>query len=302
MHRLMFSFMITPGETELDGLMLAGSIRAFAGEFRDAPIRVLIPEVDKRLSEATRTQLESMDARLIRFPIDQATFEFPYAGKVFASAIAESQAAGEAEVLAWMDVDSIVTGDPAELLLNAGQDFGYRPVDHTLIGSPDEEPVDSFWTLIYEHCGVSEDRPFPMTATVDEKRIRPYFNGGIAVVRPQRGLLRAWRDAFDRLYREASYEDFYQRDALYRTFMHQAVLAGTVLATMESAAMRELSYRVAYPLHMHADYPVVHRPAHINDLVSCRHDVFFRHPNWEETLPARGKLREWIIEQRELKV
>ena len=134
--------------------------------------------------------------------------EFPFAVKVFAAAAAESLARGQADYLAWMDSDSIVVSEPKALLLSDGKDLGYRPVDHTLIGSPYDAPIDRFWESIYRHCGVPESRgfPFPMVTSVDERRIRPYFNAGLLVVRPERGLLQSWRERFHRLYGEACFE------------------------------------------------------------------------------------------------
>jgi len=293
---LTFAFMLTPGETEREALMLAESIRAFAGDFRESPIRVLAPAVGPEVNQATREGLAALDARLIPFAVDRATLEFPFAGKIFAAAATEVE--GETDTLAWMDVDSMVTGDAAELVLGADEQFGYRPVDHTLIGSRWDEPVDAFWRLIYAHCAVDVERLWPMIATVDEQRIRPYFNGGIVVVRPEFGLLQAWRDAFDELHRREAFEEFYARSSVYRSFIHQAALAGTVLGSLEPAAMRELSPRVAYPLHMQDDYPPERRVERLDELVSTRYDVFFRDPDWERKLPASHGLRSWIVERR----
>ena len=71
-----------------------------------------------------------------------------------------------------------------ELLLSPDEALGYRPVDHTMIGSPFDEPLDPFWSLIYEHCSVPAERVFPMTASGDHRVLRPYFNAGMQVVDP----------------------------------------------------------------------------------------------------------------------
>jgi hypothetical protein len=298
MDRLTFAFMVTPGETDREALMLAESIRAFAGDFRDGGIQVMIPEIETQLAAATRAQFESLSVRIARFPINRDLLEFPFAAKVLAAAAAESLTAGQTGTLAWMDVDSLVTGDPAELVLGTEEQFAYRPVDHTLIGSLWDQEIDGFWQLIYAHCKVDPERLWPMIATVDERRIRPYFNGGIVVVRPEKGLLGAWRDAFDELHRREVFREFYARDRTYRSFIHQAALAGTVLGALEPAAMRELSPRVAYPLHMQADYPPERRVERLDDLVTTRYDVFFGDPDWERKLPAGDALRDWIGERR----
>jgi hypothetical protein len=297
MKRLIFAFMAASGSSELEALILAGSIRAFAGEFSDNPIWALLPETKEKLSEVIRGKLISLNARLIPFRIDQAASEFPFARKVFASAAAESLAHGQTDFLVWMDSDSIVVGDPKKLLLRDGKNLGCRPVDHTLIGSPYDKPIDSFWELVYRNCSVLEGRVFPMTATVDENRIRPYFNAGLLVVRPERGLLQLWRDYFHSLYHETCFEEFYQQNALYRIFFHQAVLAGTVLSSMDRQEIQELSHLINYPLHMHAEYPADRRPEYMNELITCRYDVFFEDPNWREIFPVKEPLKSWLTEQ-----
>jgi len=196
-----------------------------------------------------------------------------------------------------MDADSIVLQEPQELLLKTGKALGYRPVDHTLIGSPYREPRDAFWTAIYAACGVAEDRAFPITTTVDQEIIRPYFNAGLLAVRPTRGVLRRWRDGFDRLYREPIFEPFYQQNVLYRIFMHQAVLAGTVLAAMDSQELQALSNRVSYPLHLHSRYPSARRAKVMNELITCRYDTWFQEANWKESIAVQEPLASWLAEQ-----
>jgi hypothetical protein len=295
--RLIFAFMAASGGSETEALILARSIRAFAGEFSDNPIWVLIPETEDNISEVIREKLVSLNAHLVPFKVDRAASRFPFAGKAFASATAESLADGQTDFLVWMDSDSIVIDEPKELLLRDGKDLGYRPVDHTLIGSSYDGPMDSFWELIYRKCNVPEGRLFPMTASVDENRIRPYFNAGLLVVRPERGLLQLWRDNFDRLYRETCFEEFYQQDALYRIFIHQAVLAGTILSSMDRQEIQELSHLINYPLHMHTDYPADRRPEYMNELITCRYDVFFQDPNWRQILPIKEPLKGWLTKQ-----
>ena len=115
MERLGFAFMAVPGSSaEAQALTLAASIRAFGAKFSDSPIWVLIPEAEDSVSEATRKKLASLDARLAPFGIDPATLKFPFAGKVFASAAAESLARGQADFLVWMDRGSIVISEPGQ--------------------------------------------------------------------------------------------------------------------------------------------------------------------------------------------
>lgn len=297
MERLIFAFVAAPGPWEAQALSLTDSIRTFGGRLSSNPIWVLVPHTEDALSAATREKLRSLSARLIPFQIENETLRFPFAVKAWAAAVAEVLARGQTEMLVWMDRHALVLDEPQELLLSPGKSLGYRPVDHTLIGSSYDEPLDPFWTLVYEKCGVMEDRVFPMVGSVDENRIRPYFNAGMLAVRPEKGLLQQWRETFERWYREPAFEAFYQQDDLYAIFVHQAVLSGTLLVSLEREAMHEFSYRLNYPLHMHDDYPRHLRPTSLNELISCRYESFFRRPDWRQAILVQEPLLGWLDAQ-----
>lgn len=299
MEKLTFAFLAPNEELAWQAHMLAASIRQFGGELAQAPVWALEPRDAPRLSPESRARLKDLGVRLMPFPLVGGAQRFPFAAKVFAAASAEAWAEWETALLVWMDPDAIVLRPPEVLLLPQSAALGYRPVDHTLIGSPFGQPVDPFWTLIYRQCRVPRlaQMSMPMRTSVDERVIRPYFNAGLLVVRPRRGLLRAWAHDFSRLFQRRGLHRFYQRDVLYRIFVHQAVLAGTLLAALRQTEMHELPYQVNYPLHMHADYPLARRPEGLDELVTCRYDMFFAQPGWEARLPAEEPLRGWIMGQ-----
>jgi len=85
---------------------------------------------------------------------------------------------------------------------------------------------------------------------------------------------------------------------LYRLFIHQAVLAGTVLAETGHQEPFELPYLVNYPLHMHASYPESHRPEKLNEVISFRYDTLANEPHWEETIQIDEPLQSWLYEQQ----
>ncbi len=133
-----------------------------------------------------------------------------------------------------------------------------------------------------------------MKASVEDFEIRPYFNAGLVAADPGRGILRAWRDNFHRLYGDRRFESFYRREVLYRIFMHQAVLAGTIMASIEPDEMEELSFLVSYPLHMHLEYPVERRPEFLNDLITIRYEKFFQETSWPDIIAVKEPLKSWL--------
>lgn len=292
MSELTFAFLIAPGPLAQQGLLLARSIRAFGGAWANAPIVTAVPTTARPLDPAVRTALDKLHVTQHAFTVAEEVRQFPFATKVFAAA--EVEAAADTAVLTWMDTDSLLLNPPKPLLPAQGKQLGYRPVDHTLIGSRWDQSISPFWQQIYADCNVDSGKLWPIMTSVDEVQIRPYFNAGMLVVRPEIGLLQAWRDDFNRLFRQPAYTPFYQQDTRYTIFMHQAVLAGTLLRRLRQPQTTQLSHRINYPLHMHTIYPQPRRVDRLNDLISCRYDTLADDPEWYGRFPMSDSLQHWL--------
>jgi hypothetical protein len=292
-----FACLATAGQTEGQALLLIKSIRAFAGIYASSPIQILFPTKGVGLSPETTAELRYLGVQLLPFEIEPEALAFPFGTKVFAAAAAEKYAVGQSDLLVWLDTDSIVIQEVTDLVIGDNKALGYRPVDHRLIASRYAEPVDNFWQLIYLKCAVPDDQLFPMTTSVDMVTIRPYFNAGMLVIRPERGVLRRWADTFSNLYRLPIFPPFFRQNKLYQIFFHQAVLAGVILASVEQEALQSLSHLVNYPLHLHAAYPAERRPATMNELVTCRYDTAFQNSEWRKTITVNEPLESWLANQ-----
>jgi hypothetical protein len=298
MENLIFaSFVLPRKSSETNALLLAESIRAFAGSLSHTPIWYLIPEYREPPSRAVRAKLRAMNVTLTPFKPEYAVPSFPFIDKVVTASVAESMAAGHTRLLVWMDSNTLFLHEPTAFLLPDDKNLGFRPVHHTLIGSRFDEPLDPFWTLIYRTCHVPPDRVFPMMTHMDNTRIRPYFNTGLLVTRPETGLLQAWRDTFFAVYRDPTFQDIYQQDERYRIFMHQAVLSGVILSTMAPTELHELPPTYNYPLHLHAQDSTDHRPSSLEDLVTFRHEGFYEDSEWTKKMPANEILKQWIAKR-----
>lgn len=292
-----FAFAFAAGEAEREAVLLVESLRAFGGRLAGSGVRAMLPAA-AAVADETLAALDSLDADVCRFEVDADALNFPFAAKVYAAAEAERLAAQDDSLLVWTDRGALVLQEPVALLLPAVKAMGYRPVDHTLIGSPIDAPLDPFWSLIYQRCDVPAAHIFPMTASVDRQALRPYFNAGMLVVDPRRGLLWRWRDDFDRLYRLPEFGPFYEQDVRYAIFMHQAVLAGTVLSTLRPDELLELPHLVNYPLHMHRDYPAALQPARLNDLISVRYENLLRDGTWQDVIRVDEPLKGWLTDRQ----
>ena len=280
-------------------LLLFESLRRFGGRYANAPLIVLTPLHSGELTQESRQKLLGLDAALQVFDVPQEMQQFPLAAVAYGAAFAEAQSAAKGGVLVWMLPNTLVLNPPEPFELPDGVDFAYRPVHHTLVGSLYGQPPDAFWAAIYKHCGVGEERLFPMQTCLRDHVIRPYFNAGLLVVRPGLRLLRVWAEQFNKLARHADFEPFYQKDQRYAIFMHQAVLSAVLPAVLERRQMLELPENMNYPLHLHAEYPAAHRPERLDDLVTCRYESFDDLRKARIEMPASEAYKGWLEEKVE---
>lgn len=288
-----FAFLVDSDETEEQAAALSRSIRDFGGALRTSQIIAVRPKQSRpsRRWNALKDDLQIIESV---FTMDTELSALPFAAKAVAAGHAESQVAGSGDLLAWMDSGALVIREPAELLLDGDHVLGCSPVDHMLIGSPFSEPVDRFWEYVYRVCGVNRGSVFPVTSVVDRREIRAYFNAGLLVVKPQRGVLRAWGENVRRIYTGADVKGLLNGNTLHRVFLHQAVLSATILARVDRNEILLFRPRVNYPLHMHSDHPANRATRTLDDLVTCRYEGFFAHEDWANVVPVSNALEAWI--------
>lgn len=300
MKDLIFAFMLGSGTAENEALRLARSIRTFGGEFCFNPIWLLSLRSEEELSLATQQELFSLGVRLITFDMDKAGSGFPFAAYVTAAGIAEGLAQGEASYLALMAPDTLILQPPSIFLLPSEKILGACPVHLKLIGSGFDDPIDEFWGLIYRSCKVNLERIYPLQTIVDEQLVRAYFNAGLLVVRPERGILRAWQSNFEALYHLPEFDQFYQQHELYKIFMHQTVLAATVLSLLKPEEFELFPFEVNYPLHLHSRVTAKRRPPSMSQLITCRFEdftEFFGNPDVDSKIHIDKPLKEWLQAQ-----
>ena len=140
MTNLIFAFMQAYGGDERESLLLAHSLRTFGGELSNCPLWLMVPQNLDQFSESTRQALRELDVQVHRFEVPEEALSFPFGGKVYAAAAAEFLASNEADILVWMDSDTIFAGEPAEFVLGENVSLGYRPVMLKNISSLYDEP------------------------------------------------------------------------------------------------------------------------------------------------------------------
>jgi hypothetical protein len=297
LDKLVFTTIITPRSAP-DSILFIESLREFGGELAEAPFIALTPNQAGEFSKEIEKRFKRLRIERLPFEMNEEAFKFPFAALVYAAAKAEALLQREAETLVWLLSDTLVINPPTAFYLPKGIKLAYRPVHHTLIGSVYDQPLDEFWSLVYKHCQVPEERVFPMETCVGDNTVRPYFNAGMLVVRPKVGLFTTWWDRFEALYRHPDFTPFYEKDERYAIFIHQAVLAGVALVLLEKGEMVELPPTINYPLNLHhSEMPPKLQPATLNDLVTCRTEGIENLKNNLKGLEVREPLKGWLDKQ-----
>lgn len=284
------------GEVELPRLRaMVESLRTYGGRCAAATVRVYVPgELEASATRATQDlpgdlQLTSLDAP------EEAAWCF-LAGKVFAAAAAEEVAEGNADILALLDADTVFFEEPAEFLLPAEASLGYRPTFHRNINPLLDEPVDDYWLRAYELIGVREASLFEMVTPAHGEAMRPYFQAGCVVVRPERGLFRAWTEAFAKLYRDPEIEVLCEEVPLRRIFTFQVALTGAILTRLERSEMVPFSDAINYPVFFEKMFGAEREFRDLTGAATIRFEHFFDDPpeGWERELLGPADRIAWL--------
>lgn len=275
-------------------LVMVESVREFGGSLRHVPVWVYLPDDQPELGKAPtpRPVPEGVTFKRSNTPAEAKPFWF--AGKVFAAALAEAEAVGHYQLLAWLDPDVIFVKEPRDFLLPDSVSLGYRPVMHKLIGSRYSEPPDEFWSRVYDQLEVPVAAIFPVVTPVDQETIRAYFNAGLLVLRPEMGVLRKWPVCFATLYSDSVFIGWCKQNRLMAIFLHQAALAGDLLSTLTKQDMVELSDAYNYSVYLEDKYPPAKRPRSVDDVIMFRHESIFNDSTGLAKIKNAAKMYPWV--------
>lgn len=286
-------FCYQPGVTTREAALLAKNLVRFSGHFNEC-----LHWIFELPAKQPGAEILTANPNFIRFvpTIPEEAAEFPFANKVFIAAEAELLAADAlAPQLVWMDTDTLVMKEPQALILKRGVKIAVPPVHIQNVSSRMDQAADGFWQLIFSHCHVSKSHIFAMNTVVDKVQIRPHFNAGLISVNPQAGILRRWRDNFAGLYQDPRMQEFFEQDKRYKTYLHQAVLAATILNLCKRDEIKLLPNEYNFPLHLIDRMDEQSRPAFLNELVTARYDDLDE-PGWQTALPVKEPFRSWLTD------
>lgn len=130
-------------------------------------------------------------------------------------------------------------------------------------------------------------------------KIRPYFQAGCLVVRPERRLLRKWREMFNLISKDSAIREICEKDDRKRTFTFQAGLTGAFLNSLGRDEMLEFSDRINYPIFFREMFGAKRDFHDITNAVTVRYEHFFIDPpaGWDKQLQGPAAKIAWIKEQ-----
>jgi hypothetical protein len=277
-------------------LVLVESIRTFGGRFADAPVRIYAPSSLMKTQEKLVKSFSSLEAEVRSSDAPADARAIPFAGKVFAAMRAEKEAKGAASILVWMDEDTVVLAEPGELALAKSASLGYRPVMHRNIGSLYSEKPDAFWSHVYEKLAVPASAVFPMKTVTGDATVRAYFNAGLLAVRPERGIMKRWVEAFATLYLDPTIAGMCKKDQRLGVFLHQAALSAAVVKHVPRNEMTPLPASYNYPIFFKEMYGADKPYDSIAGVVTIRYDVYFKNPapDWSTKLKGPEEKVSWL--------
>lgn len=287
------AFYYQPGINTREASMLAKNLVRFSGHFNECLHWIFELPTDQLDAERMAST-----PNFIRFlpTLPQEIGDFPFANKVFIAAEAETLAdEALAPQLVWMDTDTLVMKEPQALILKEGVKIAIAPVHIQNISSRMDQAADGFWQLIYSHCHVSKNHVFSMNTVVDKVQIRPHFNAGLISAHPQAGILRKWRDNFAGLYQDPRMLEFFEQDERYKVYLHQAVLAATILSLCKKDEIKILPNEYNFPLHLISRMDEQSKPAFLNELVTARYDDLDE-VGWKTALPVKEPYKSWLAD------
>ncbi len=185
---------VESGPLEAQTVRLAESLRRFGGALAGAEVLAVTARFGPPLARWTRQRFAELEVRHERVPSHPRYAWYHYLNKPLALAAAEGLT--DAPVLAWLDSDILVLGEPAGLALGPDLDFAACAPDLGVVGStgPDS-PHDPDWRRLCALFGLGvDDLPWIVTES-ERERIRLYFNSGVFSYRRGTGFSAAYLDA-----------------------------------------------------------------------------------------------------------
>lgn len=284
-----FVMLVLDADGEQGAGLAIQSLRRFGGHWGACPVWIFLPDPTD-LTPAL-TDAEGVHAKPLEMDADLPPYIF--SAKVHACAQAEALAGSDVHTLIWLSSSTLIAKPPDLFDLGTAYDAAFRPVHIRNVGLPADEPLDAYWSAVYQAVGV-DDLAYTVESYVDNQKLRPYFNSHLFAVNPAHGVMRAWLRRFKDLVRNEAFQSGPCANQLQRIFLHQVVLSTLLPAMLGWERIRLLPSEYSYPLHLHHEVPAPKRPGTLNELVCPVYEGTFRYPETLNGLQVEEPLRTWL--------
>ncbi len=308
---LAFITCIEAGVLEAQSLLLYESIRQFTGVFSQCPIYAISPRTGYTVSPETKRCLERLSVEYIDIALTSGYDFYPQSNKAFAAGYIEEKA--QHEILVHLDSDTLFLSEPKQFWLPKHIDVGVRPVDVKGIctsGTMDE--FDRYWHLLCQTCNVNYDCLPWLETVVDRINVKACYNGGLSVVRANKGIFRQWQENFVISMRqglEPRTEEISITTATgtlqskgSRVFNSiQSTLSLAIWGLTEKVQIFAPSYN--YPLHLHDQIPPGIKANNAQDLIHVHYHWMFNsghlevNPLLQSEFHLDDRIHAWLIER-----
>jgi len=297
-ERILFASHAASLEELKNIIRLSDSVRKFGGELKNTKITAYVPDNLGIVDKPPILEHDGENFEIIDYHLPEKAKEYYYSGKPYAAAKAEQEALGEYDLLAWLDEDTMFIDQPDEFILDESKSLGYRPVMHNKAGSEFDSPPSEFWRLIYELLGIDDRKLFPTVTQVDKVKIRAYFQAGLLIVRPEKGILRQWPADFEKLIVNNNIANMCKEDMIRNVFLHQNALVG-LLNVIGQDEIAELSDKYNYPLFFETGYDSPDKYNVIENIVTVRNVLHNQKldPTLFDNLMGPKEKLDWLKER-----
>jgi hypothetical protein len=292
--RMLIAFLICtePGRLEGQSILLAESIRKFAGSMKDTPIYSFHPRAGNPIALQTQKKFDQLGVIHEQIPLNVEFHDYYLANKPFVCAHAEQVI--DADILVFLDSDKCIFQAPEAFFLPDGYNVGLRPEYGRGIGSCGKgDRNEVYWQTLYDLFEVQQE--IYVTTPIGNKRIRGYWNSGMVVVRRSAGIFSAWKENFIKVMHLGI------QPVQGNYMVEQSLLSITVCALNQSIYTLPSSY--SYPLPLHNRLSKDCKIDLFDNIVSIHYFNMFFFDNWKSRLNQLKKIDlnseryDWLYEQ-----
>lgn len=267
----------------LSNYLLANSIRDFAGNLSDIPLRVYVP-MDLDIKDEIK-QFDGLNVMFSIYPGGKKKYR--YAFKSAAASACESDV--KTGTVIWMDRHMLVLGPCVDLLLNPLEQFAYCPPNLKILGASADEPISKMWEMAFKIAGVDKSALLPMYTKVDNEKIWSYFSAGHFSFRAEEGIMGEWDSLFIKLMEHPDMKPLL--DDTVKVYLHQIALTVAILRKQSKDTLKPLPFFCGYPTHLHNKIDKHHQASQIDQL----HTAFYTHSNSKMPKKAiSAQLASWL--------